>query len=56
MSKQVGRAGPARARLRPDTSGPVRLMGRVGLVYRATFQAQARHVYNHVVPGQSVAR
>jgi hypothetical protein len=41
MSKRVGRAGPARARLWPGTfrSGtfrPVRLTGRAGLGHRAT--------------------
>jgi hypothetical protein len=58
MSKRVGRAGPAWARLRlgtfqPGTSGPVRLTGRAGLGNRATSQAQARHEYSHVVSGRT---
>jgi hypothetical protein len=40
MSKRVGRADPARARLRPGTFQPIRLTGRAGLGHRATSQAR----------------
>jgi hypothetical protein len=61
MSKRAGRAGPARARLRPGTFWPgtfqpVRLTGRAGLGHRATPQAQARPAHSRAVPGWPAAR
>jgi hypothetical protein len=61
MSKRVGRAGPARARLRPDTFWPgtfqpVRLTGRAGLGHRATSQAQARPAHSRAGPQPVKAR